>query len=170
MIKPRENRVPIMMSDEELSGVDDWRYSNRVATRSEAIRRLCQIGMRALFHIDPIMKASSQAVDHAARVGEAWGKKLEEHEGAKDLEMYAREIAVLFSMEFPQLEDELVTAHNRTVDMTAEFHRMLNFKSVEEAIVSADLERSEAQVRRQEWALEQQMAELEHQKPKEDPQ
>lgn len=41
----RENRVPIMLSDEELSAIDDWRFANRVATRSEAIRRLCQMAL-----------------------------------------------------------------------------------------------------------------------------
>lgn len=45
MVKPRENRVPIMMSDEELNLVDDWRFKNRVATRSESVRRLCHIGL-----------------------------------------------------------------------------------------------------------------------------
>lgn len=45
MVKPRENRVPIMMADSELTAVDDWRYKNRVATRSEAIRRLCRIAL-----------------------------------------------------------------------------------------------------------------------------
>lgn len=45
MVKPRENRVPIMMSDEELKVVDDWRFNNRVGTRSDAIRRLVQIGL-----------------------------------------------------------------------------------------------------------------------------
>lgn len=45
MVKPRENRVPIMMSEEELTAIDDWRFKNRIATRSEAIRRLCQIGL-----------------------------------------------------------------------------------------------------------------------------
>lgn len=45
MVKPRENRVPIMMSEAELQSVDDWRYANRIATRSEAIRRLCQMGL-----------------------------------------------------------------------------------------------------------------------------
>lgn len=43
--KPRENRVPIMMSDEELTRIDDWRFENRVNTRSEAIRRLCVQGL-----------------------------------------------------------------------------------------------------------------------------
>lgn len=45
MVDQRQNRVPIMMSDEELEAVDTWRFANRVATRSEAIRRLCKIGL-----------------------------------------------------------------------------------------------------------------------------
>lgn len=45
MVQPRENRVPIMMSEEELSAIDDWRFANRVATRSEAIRRLAASGL-----------------------------------------------------------------------------------------------------------------------------
>lgn len=42
---PRENRVPIMMSDDELAAIDDWRFQNRVATRSAAIRRLARLGI-----------------------------------------------------------------------------------------------------------------------------
>lgn len=45
MVKPRENRVPMMLSDAELEAIDTWRFENRVATRSEAIRRLCQLGL-----------------------------------------------------------------------------------------------------------------------------
>lgn len=45
MSEPKDNRVPIMMSNVELDAVDDWRFKNRIATRSEAIRRLCQIGV-----------------------------------------------------------------------------------------------------------------------------
>ncbi|SCX00920.1 hypothetical protein DSM25558_0198 [Agrobacterium sp. DSM 25558] len=46
MVKPRENRVPIMMSEEELRAIDDWRFENRIATRSDAVRRLVQIALR----------------------------------------------------------------------------------------------------------------------------
>lgn len=42
---PRENRIPIMMSHEELTAIDDWRFAHRVATRSDAVRRLCQIAL-----------------------------------------------------------------------------------------------------------------------------
>lgn len=45
MVKPRENRVPIMMSEEELQAIDDWRFNNRIATRSDAVRKLTKIGI-----------------------------------------------------------------------------------------------------------------------------
>lgn len=43
----KDQRVPIMMSEDELKAIDDWRFENRVASRGEAIRRLCQIGLKA---------------------------------------------------------------------------------------------------------------------------
>jgi hypothetical protein len=39
--KPRDNRIPIMMSEDELRLIDDFRFSNRIGTRSGAIRKLC---------------------------------------------------------------------------------------------------------------------------------
>ncbi|MCB1468484.1 MAG: hypothetical protein KDK08_15360 [Rhizobiaceae bacterium] len=44
--EPRQNRIPFMMSDSELEAVDNWRFANKIGTRAEAIRRLCQIGLR----------------------------------------------------------------------------------------------------------------------------
>ena len=43
--QPRPNRIPFMLSDEELEAIDEWRFANRIATRAEAIRRLCRLGM-----------------------------------------------------------------------------------------------------------------------------
>lgn len=42
---PRENRVPIMMSEQEITAIDDWRFANRVMTRSDAVRRLALIAL-----------------------------------------------------------------------------------------------------------------------------
>lgn len=56
MVKPRENRVPIMMSDDELTAIDDWRYENRISTRSDAVRRLVQIGLRLDRHFDALLE------------------------------------------------------------------------------------------------------------------
>lgn len=41
----KDQRVPIMMSEDELKAIDDWSFANRIRSRGEAIRRLCQIGL-----------------------------------------------------------------------------------------------------------------------------
>jgi hypothetical protein len=60
--KPRENRVPIMMSDDELKAIDDWRFENRVATRSDAVRRLAQYGLHASESAPKLLKWISTAI------------------------------------------------------------------------------------------------------------
>ncbi len=74
MVKPRENRVPIMMSDDELTSIDDWRFANRVATRSEAVRRLLRIGL-ALDHGTPAINKAGNALSAEM---EAVGRVIEE--------------------------------------------------------------------------------------------
>jgi len=43
--EPRDKRVPIMLTESEVALIDDWRFENRVATRSEAVRRLVVAGL-----------------------------------------------------------------------------------------------------------------------------
>lgn len=40
-------KFQMMMSPEEAKVLDDWMFENRVRSRAEAIRRLCQIGLAA---------------------------------------------------------------------------------------------------------------------------
>ena len=58
--KPRENRIPMMMSDDEVKAIDDWRYQNRVATRSDAIRRLAQMALRIDEPIEKIYRRTKE--------------------------------------------------------------------------------------------------------------
>ncbi|WP_265975783.1 hypothetical protein [Brucella intermedia] len=41
----KTERLHMLMSPSELEEIDDWRFRNRISNRSEAIRRLCQIGL-----------------------------------------------------------------------------------------------------------------------------
>lgn len=41
----KDQRVVTMMSPSELGTIDDWMFKNRIRSRGDAIRRLCQIGM-----------------------------------------------------------------------------------------------------------------------------
>lgn len=41
----KDQRIPIMMTESEVTAIDDWAFKNRIRSRGEAIRRLCQIGL-----------------------------------------------------------------------------------------------------------------------------
>lgn len=40
-------RLQMKIMADEIDAIDDWRYANRVPSRSEAIRRLIEIGLKA---------------------------------------------------------------------------------------------------------------------------
>lgn len=48
MSEPSENKTQhlhILMAPSEVEAIDEWGFNNRIRTRAEAIRRLCQIGL-----------------------------------------------------------------------------------------------------------------------------
>lgn len=52
MARPRlgdsdSKRLQMVITEDELAAIDDWRFANRVSTRSEAIRRLVQLGIQS---------------------------------------------------------------------------------------------------------------------------
>ena len=89
---PRDNRIPIMMSHEELASIDEWRFSNRVATRSDAIRRLCQIGMgadevivpRALAHLGNLLERIDMEAEDQIEILADLDDPEKEHLSAKE--------------------------------------------------------------------------------------
>lgn len=43
----RTVRVPLLLTPEEVQRLDDWQFAHRLRTRSDAIRRLIDTGLRA---------------------------------------------------------------------------------------------------------------------------
>lgn len=43
----RETRLQIMLDDEELAAINDWRFQRRMPSRAAAIRELLRRGLRA---------------------------------------------------------------------------------------------------------------------------
>jgi hypothetical protein len=43
----RETRLQIMLDDQELAAIDDWRFKHRMPSRAAAIRDLLQLGLKA---------------------------------------------------------------------------------------------------------------------------
>ena len=46
-ISKRGERLQVMITDEELSALDNWRYSARMPSRSAAVRELMRRGLAA---------------------------------------------------------------------------------------------------------------------------
>jgi hypothetical protein len=42
----RETRLQIMLDDEELSAIEDWRFKQRMPSRAAAIRQLLRLGLQ----------------------------------------------------------------------------------------------------------------------------
>lgn len=47
MAASREERLQIMLTDEELRVLDDWRFSRRMPSRAAAVRELLRRGLAA---------------------------------------------------------------------------------------------------------------------------
>lgn len=68
-------RLPLMVSEPELAAIDDWRFSRRVATRAEAIRRLIHLGIKA----GPILSDLLRLMERLQWADEADAPELNKH-------------------------------------------------------------------------------------------
>ena len=47
-IEPKDQRVPVMMSESDLAVLDQWRREQKdLPSRGEAVRRLIELGLKA---------------------------------------------------------------------------------------------------------------------------
>ncbi len=60
----RETRLQIMLDDNELTAIDDWRFEQRMPSRAAAIRELLRIalGIKATGTADPAMRSQDFGV------------------------------------------------------------------------------------------------------------
>jgi hypothetical protein len=59
----RETRLQIMLDNEELAAIDDWRFAQRMPSRAAAVRRLLRIGLESeKAPIDPSQQSSQIGV------------------------------------------------------------------------------------------------------------
>ncbi|HWT62508.1 MAG TPA: hypothetical protein VN150_07965 [Ochrobactrum sp.] len=61
----KDQRVVTMMSPTELEAIDDWMFKNRIRSRGEAIRRLCQLGLITNEVTPALIARSTKALEWA---------------------------------------------------------------------------------------------------------
>jgi hypothetical protein len=61
-------RLHMKISADEVLAIDDWRYANRIPSRSEAVRRLVQIGLAYDAQAADWAQLIKEAFDHAVAI------------------------------------------------------------------------------------------------------
>ncbi len=59
-------RLQMVITEDELQAIEDWQHENRVPSKSEAIRRLVQIGLRSVRSLPSITRDVAEVLDMAA--------------------------------------------------------------------------------------------------------
>lgn len=147
-------KFQMMMSPEEAETLDDWMFRNRIRSRAEAIRRLCQIGLLVSEEFNPITKNLAKSVGLMGIVEKQWDKLLERHSEDKDMGMYARRAAMLFGRAFSPMQDTTYAAHNRLNDLVDAFNVLMNAPTPSEGILDVKKINKEARERWERWAKE----------------
>ncbi|MCF3638716.1 hypothetical protein LXM94_01860 [Rhizobium sp. TRM95111] len=76
----KTERLHMLISPDELEAIDEWRFANRVGTRADAVRRLCDRGLKfderfyglaavlyqSLFDLESYIAASQDTANDAA--------------------------------------------------------------------------------------------------------
>lgn len=84
--EPKTIKFQLMLSESEAKAIDDWGFENRIRTRAEAIRRLCQIGIEATSEVDDIKNSIESIINTSSIQHSLTYLKYKEHiEGDEDI-------------------------------------------------------------------------------------
>jgi hypothetical protein len=145
-------RMQLKITAAEITAIDDWRFENRVPSRSEAVRRLVQLGIRASANINGIADAVYIATEKVFELDSAWAAILEEHQGKQtNLKSYAYEIALAFSNTYSDIVLSCQDAHNMVSDLALEINPLRSALPLPEAMQWADKEKVKAAERWRDW-------------------
>lgn len=78
MDEPKDIRLHLMISRSEAAAIDDWRFRQRVASRSEAVRQLVAAGLGGFIQAAPTAQAPAVQADRAPSSNDALPGDLEE--------------------------------------------------------------------------------------------
>ncbi|TIQ86457.1 MAG: hypothetical protein E5X38_16030 [Mesorhizobium sp.] len=81
----KDQRVVTMMSPAELRAIDDWMFDNRIRSRGEAIRRLCQIGVAANERLIEMQEGAIKRSRHLSETMNELTTALREKPEAQDI-------------------------------------------------------------------------------------
>lgn len=130
-------RLHMKITAEELAAIDDWRYENRVPSRSEAVRRLVQVALRFHHQINEIIKPLDEAAQTIDTMRVRWDDILEEVGDDDDLSYYAKLVTIMLADHFDSLQDNTFNSYNKLADLVTEIVPILEAPTIAEGLQGA---------------------------------
>lgn len=118
----KDQRVVTMMTASELEAIDDWMFKNRIRSRGEAIRRLCQIGLESSHIVEDFERLPGPAetvLDVARKVARTFALASEVPRDA-DLEGNRPEVAA-----FREARDVMRQTLDEALEQSTKFEKGL---------------------------------------------
>lgn len=131
-------RLNMVITTAETAEIEKWRYENRVPSKSEAIRRLVQMGLRLDRDAENIVNALRDSQDS---VKGTWEKLHDAYNNSPDDETFRKKIISLNKKELRDMVDCWAEANNLFFAMLNEIENFKGSPSMAEAMQSAKSER-----------------------------
>lgn len=135
------HRLQIKISDEELQAIDDWRYANRVPSRSEAVRRLVQIGLRAEREMPKLLEhdaVGSHAIQDISDTLNNAGTQLRQAKSEDERIAIVGELIASISLKVEALYSLMVDRFMHLGDLATEIAPLVKNKRFDEALRRAE--------------------------------
>lgn len=103
MARPRlgeseTKRVQLVITEEELTAIENWRFDKRIPSKSEAIRRLCQIGLFVDLNLGGVTNALVTLREHLTETSEEafalWMETIAPEDKAQNPDRKGRGVAI----------------------------------------------------------------------------
>ncbi|WP_116654886.1 hypothetical protein [Pelagibacterium sediminicola] len=122
----KTERVQLLMTPSEVKAIDDWGFENRIRTRAEAIRRLCQMGIIA--DETPLMQLAMHLISHFIDDTKLDDKALAEMRSGAPLELDIKRLCWAIFEERSKMggfrSDDVPEAMEAAKRLAADYRRM----------------------------------------------
>ncbi len=127
-------KFQMMLSESEAEAIDDWSFKLRIRSRAEAIRRLCQIGLRADENVRSVLKLSEKAFTNRADDAKYLIGYLQEDPNSLDV----LEVRLAAAEIGKSAMDDHVELNEAIMHLSEPIIAIRNAKTPEEAIADAE--------------------------------
>lgn len=117
--EPKSERFNMFISKSEMKAIEEWAWEHRIRSKSEAVRRLVQMAIRAEAGLSSVLKANKSAYEATRSVAERWNALVSEEE-YNFTRRLAFEAGRIMSQDFSEISGLITSAYIRSLDVHVE--------------------------------------------------